>query len=66
MRCGLGRAHLCDPRRSPPDRHPRQAMPGHGRYAGSAPEWKPRMPRFNTALALNLVLMLLWPHLPWP
>lgn len=30
-----------------------------GRYAGSAPEWKPRMPRLNTALALNLVLMLL-------
>ncbi|QNG73175.1 energy transducer TonB [Stenotrophomonas maltophilia] len=34
-------------------------MPRDGRYAGSAPEWKPRMPRFNTALALNLVLMLL-------
>ncbi len=34
-------------------------MPGDGHYAGSAPEWKPRMPRFNTALALNLVLMLL-------
>lgn len=34
-------------------------MPGDGRYAGSAPEWKPRMPRFNTALALNLVLVLL-------
>lgn len=34
-------------------------MPGDGRYAGSAPEWKPRMSRFNTALALNLVLMLL-------
>lgn len=34
-------------------------MPGDGRYAGSAPEWKPRMPRLNTALALNLVLMLL-------
>lgn len=30
-----------------------------GRYAGSAPEWKPRMPRLNTALALNLALMLL-------
>lgn len=30
-----------------------------GRYAGSAPEWKPRMPRLNTALALNFVLMLL-------
>lgn len=34
-------------------------MPGHGRYAGSAPEWKPRMPRFNIASALNLILMLL-------
>lgn len=34
-------------------------MPGDGRYAGSAPEWKPRMPRFNTTLALNFVLMLL-------
>jgi TonB family protein len=34
-------------------------MQGHGRYAGSAPEWKPRMPRFTTALALNLALMLL-------
>ncbi len=34
-------------------------MPRDGRYAGSAPEWKPRMPRFNTARALNLVLMLL-------
>lgn len=34
-------------------------MPRDGRYAGSAPEWKPRMPRLNTALALNLVLMLL-------
>ena len=34
-------------------------MPRDGRYAGSAPEWKPRMPRFNTALALHLVLMLL-------
>lgn len=34
-------------------------MSGDGRYAGSAPEWKPRMPRLNTALALNLVLMLL-------
>ncbi len=34
-------------------------MPVDGRYAGSAPEWKPRMPRLNTALALNLVLMLL-------
>jgi len=34
-------------------------MPGDGRYAGSAPEWKPRMPRLNTAVALTLVLMLL-------
>lgn len=34
-------------------------MPEDGRYAGSAPEWKPRMPHFNTALALNLALMLL-------
>jgi len=34
-------------------------MPEDGRYACSAPEWKPRMPRFNTALALNLALMLL-------
>lgn len=34
-------------------------MPVDGRYAGSAPEWKPRMPRFHTALALNLALMLL-------
>ncbi len=34
-------------------------MPRDGRYAGSAPEWKPRMPRLNTALALSLVLMLL-------
>ena len=34
-------------------------MPGDDRYAGSEPEWKPHMPRFNTALALNLVLMLL-------
>ena len=34
-------------------------MPGDGGYAGSAPEWKPRMPRLNTALALNLVLTLL-------
>ncbi len=34
-------------------------MPGDGRYAGSAPEWKPRVPRSNTALALNFVLMLL-------
>jgi len=34
-------------------------MPEDGRYAGSAPEWKPRMPRLNTALALTLVLMLL-------
>lgn len=34
-------------------------MPRDGRYAGSAPEWKPRMPLLNTALALNLVLMLL-------
>jgi len=59
MRCGHGRAHLCDPRDSPARQHSRQATPGDGRYAGSAPEWKPRMPRFNTALALNLVLMLL-------
>ncbi len=32
---------------------------GGSRYAGSAPEWKPRMTRLNTALALTLVLMLL-------
>ncbi len=59
MCCGHGRARLCDPRSSPARRHSRQAMLGDGRYAGSAPEWKPRMPRLNTALALNLVLMLL-------
>lgn len=59
MRCGHGRAHLCDPHSSPARGYSRQAMPGHGRYAGSAPEWKPRMPRLNIALALNLVLMLL-------
>lgn len=59
MRCGHGQARLCNPRSSPACRHSRQAMPGDGRYAGSAPEWKPRMPRLNTALALNLVLMLL-------
>ena len=59
MHCGHGLARLCDPRSSPASRHSRQAMPGDGRYAGSAPEWKPRMPRLNTALALNLVLMLL-------
>jgi TonB family protein len=59
MRCGHGRACLCNPRSSPARRHSRQTMPGDGRYAGSAPEWKPRMPRFNTALALNFVLMLL-------
>lgn len=59
MRCGHGRARLCDPRGRPAHRHSRQAMPGDGRYACSAPEWKPRMPRLNTALALNLVLMLL-------
>lgn len=34
-------------------------MPADGRYAGSAPEWKPRMPRLNSTLALNFVLMLL-------
>lgn len=34
-------------------------MPADGRYAGSALEWKPRMPRLNTALALTLFLMLL-------
>ncbi len=34
-------------------------MPGHGRYAGSAPEWKPRIPRLNTVLALKLTLILL-------
>ncbi len=34
-------------------------MPRDGRYAGSAPEWRPRMPRLNTALALSFVLMLL-------
>lgn len=59
MHCGHDRACLCDPYSSPARRHSRQAMPGHDRYAGSAPEWKPRMPRLNTALALNLVLMLL-------
>lgn len=59
MRCGHGRTHLCDPRRNPVRRHSRQAMPGDGRYAGSAPAWKPRMPRLNTVLVLNLVLMLL-------
>lgn len=59
MRCGHGLACLCDPRSRPARRHSRQATPGNDCYAGSAPEWKPRMPRFNTALALNLVLMLL-------
>lgn len=59
MRCGHGRARLCEPRRNLARRHSRQAMPGNGRYAGSASEWKPRMPRLNTALALNLVLTLL-------
>lgn len=59
MRCGHGRVWLCEPCSRPARPHPRQAMPGDGRYAGSAPEWKPRMPRLNTALALNLVLMLL-------
>lgn len=44
MRFGHGRACRCEP---------------CSRYAGSAPEWKPRMPRLNTALALNLILMLL-------
>lgn len=44
MRFGHGRACLCEP---------------CSRYAGSAPEWKPRMPRLNAALALNLVLILL-------
>ncbi len=38
---------------------PSGSQPGDSRYAGSAPEWIPRMPRLNTALALNLVLMLL-------
>lgn len=32
-------------------------MPRDGRYAGSAPEWKPRVPRLNTTLALDFVLM---------
>lgn len=59
MRCGQDQACLCDPCSSPAHRHSRQAMPRDGRYAGSAPEWKPRTPRFNTAPALNLVLMLL-------
>ena len=59
MRCGHGPVCLCDPRSSPAHQHSRQAMPVDGRYAGSAPEWKPRMPRLNTALALNLALMLL-------
>ncbi len=34
-------------------------MPGDDRYADSASERKLRMPHLNTALALNLVLMLL-------
>ncbi|MFC9523268.1 hypothetical protein ACFTQ9_20845, partial [Bacillus velezensis] len=34
-------------------------MPEDGRYSGRAPEWKPRMPRLNAALALTFVLMLL-------
>lgn len=34
-------------------------MPRDGRYAAAAPEWKPRMPCLNVALALTLVLMLL-------
>lgn len=59
MRCGHGRACLCEPLSSPSGRHPRQAMRCAARYAVSAPEWKPRMPRLNTTLALNLVLMLL-------
>lgn len=59
MCCGHGRARLCEPCGRPACRHSRQAMPEDGRDAGSAPEWKPRMPRLNTALALNLVLMLL-------
>lgn len=59
MRCGHGLARPCDPRSSPASRHSRQATPVDGRYAGSAPEWKPRTPRFNTALALKLVPMLL-------
>lgn len=59
MNCGHGRACLCEPCSRPARRHSRQAMPGDGGYAGSAPEWKPRMPRLNTALALNLVLILL-------
>lgn len=59
MRFGHGRACLCEPCSRPARWYSRQAMPGDGRYAGSAPEWKPRMPRLNTTLALNLVLMLL-------
>src|SRR6185437_2848397 len=59
MRCGHASACLCDPRSNPARRHSRQAMPRHGRYAGSAPEWKPRMPRLSIALALHLALMLL-------
>ncbi|ACF50073.1 TonB family protein [Stenotrophomonas maltophilia R551-3] len=38
---------------------PSGSQPGDSRYAGSAPEWIPRMPRLNAALALNLALMLL-------
>lgn len=59
MHCGHPRADLCEPCSRPARRHSRQAMPGDGRYAGSALEWIPRMPRLNTALPLNLVLMLL-------
>lgn len=59
MRYDHGRACLCDPRSRPARWYSRQAMPVDGRYAGSAPEWKPRMLRLNTAVALTLVLMLL-------
>lgn len=59
MRCGHGRARPCESRSRPARPHSRQAMPGDGRYVGSAPEWKSHMPLLNTALALNLVLMLL-------
>ena len=36
-----------------------RSLRGGGRYAVAAPEWKPRMPRLNAALALTLVLMLM-------
>jgi len=59
MRCGHGRVCLCEPCRGPARRHSTQAMPEDGRDAHSAPQWKPGIPRLNTVLAVNLVLMLL-------